>query len=65
MFHGVVDTLARVLEGPNFREVVGIDDDVVALSVALEGALSSGVITSADPLALERIRRVVSELNSF
>lgn len=63
MFQEAVNELARVLDMATLAEVAGIEDDMLSLSVALERALASGAVSSADPLALERIRRVVSELS--
>jgi hypothetical protein len=64
MFQEAVNELARVLDMATLAEVAGIEDDMLSLSVALERALASGAVTSADPLALDLIRRVVSELSS-
>jgi hypothetical protein len=64
MFQGAVNELARVLDMATLAEVVGIEDDMRSLAVTLERALVSGAVTSADPLALERMRRVIPELSS-
>ncbi len=64
MFLGAANELARVLDMATLAEVAEIEDDMLSLAVALERGLASGAVTSADPLALERSRRVISELSS-